>query len=89
MISSAGCELGSAYWLLVEGMEEFADGLAEFDEEGIQSLAELAGPEYLDVIKGVRAARDAEHGYNNFSGICEGQKGSVKFIIETAEISAD
>ena len=88
MISSAGCELGSAYWLLVEGMEEFADGLAEFDEEGIQSLAELAGPEYLDVIKGVRAARDAEHGYNNFSGICEGQKGSVKFIIETAEISA-
>ena len=89
MISSAGCELGSAYWLLVEGMEEFADGLAEFDEEGIQSLAELAGPEYLDVIKGVRAARDAEHGYTNFSGICEGQKGSVKFIIETAEISAD
>ena len=89
MISSAGCELGSAYWLLVEGMEEFADGLAEFDEEGIQSLAELAGPEYLDVIKGIRAARDAEHGYTNFSGICEGQKGSVKFIIETAEISAD
>lgn len=89
MISSAGCELGSAYWLLVEGMEEFADGLAEFDEEGIQSLAELAGPEYLDVIKGVRAARDAEHGYTNFSGICDGQKGSVKFIIETAEISAD
>ena len=89
MISSAGCELGSAYWLLVEGMEEFADSLAEFDEEGIQSLAELAGPQYLDVIKGIRAARDAEHGYTNFSGICEGQKGSVKFIIETAEISAD
>ena len=89
MISSAGGELGSAYWLLVEGMEEFADGIAEFDEEGIQSLAELAGPQYLDVIKGVRAARDAEHGYTNFSGICDGQKGSVKFIIETAEISAD
>ena len=89
MISSAGGELRSAYWLLVEGMEEFADGIAEFDEEGIQSLAELAGPQYLDVIKGVRAARDAEHGYTNFSGICDGQKGSVKFIIETAEISAD
>ena len=89
MISSAGGELGSAYWLLVEGMEEFADGIAEFDEEGIQSLAELAGPEYLDVIRGIRAARDAEHGYTNFSGICDGQKGSVKFIIETEEISAD
>ena len=89
MISSAGGELGSAYWLLVEGMEEFADGIAEFDEEGIQSLAELAGPQYLDVIKGIRAARDAEHSYTNFSGICDGQKGSVRFIIETEEISAD
>ena len=88
-VSSAGGELGSAYWQLVEGMNEFADGIAEFDEEGIQSLAELAGPEYKDVIRGVRAARDAEHSYTNFSGICDGQKGSVRFIIETEEISKD
>lgn len=60
-VSSAGGELGSAYWQLVDGMNEFADGIAEFDEEGIQSLAELAGPEYKAVIRGVRAARDAEH----------------------------
>lgn len=89
MISSAGGELGSAYCLLVEGMEAFADGVAEFDKEGIQSLAELAGPQYQDVIKGVRAARDAEHNYTNFSGLCDGQKGSVKFVIETEEIDAD
>ena len=78
-VSSAGGELGSAFWQLVDGMNEFADGIAEFDEEGIQSLAELAGPEYKDVIRGVRAARDAEHSYTNFSGICDGQKGSVRF----------
>ena len=88
-VSSAGGELGSAYWQLVEGMNEFADGIAEFDEEGIQSLAELAGPEYKDVIRGIRAARDAEHSYTNFSGIFDGQKGSVKFIIETEEIGED
>ena len=88
-VSSAGGELGSAYWQLVEGMNEFADGIAEFDEEGIQSLAELAGPEYKDVIRGIRAARDAEHSYTNFSGICDGQKGSVRFIIETEEINND
>lgn len=88
-VSSAGGELGSAYWQLVEGMNEFADGIAEFDEEGIQSLAELAGPEYKDVIHGIRAARDAEHSYTNFSGIFDGQKGSVKFIIETEEIGED
>ena len=88
-VSSAGGELGSAYWQLVDGMNEFANGIAEFDEEGIQSLAELAGPEYKDVIRGVRAARDAEHSYTNFSGICDGQKGSVRFIIETEEINKD
>ena len=88
-VTSAGGELGSAYWQLVDGMNEFADGIAEFDEEGIQSLAELAGPEYKAVIRGVRAARDAEHSYTNFSGICDGQKGSVRFIIETEEINKD
>ena len=89
MVSSAGGELDSAYGQLVDGMNEFADGIAEFDEEGIQSLAELAGPEYKDVIRGIRAARDAEHNYTNFSGICDGQKGSVRFIIETEEINKD
>ena len=88
-VTSAGGELGSAYWQLVDGMNEFADGIAEFDEEGIQSLAELACPEYKDVIRGIRAARDAEHSYTNFSGICDGQKGSVRFIIETEEINND
>jgi len=87
-VASAGGELDSAFSELVDGMGEFADGVSEFDEEGIQSLAELTGPEYLDVIRSVRAARDAEHSYTNFSGICEGQKGSVRFIIETEEISA-
>ena len=43
----------------------------------------------MEVIRRVRAARDAEHGYNNFSGILDGQEGSVRFVIETEEISAD
>ena len=88
-VSSAGGKLGSAYWELVDGMNAFADGVSEFDEEGIQSLAELTGPEYMEVIRRVKAARDAEHSYNNFSGILDGQKGSVRFVIETEEIEAD
>ena len=50
-VSSAGGKLGSAYWELVDGMNAFADGVSEFDEEGIQSLAELTGPEYMEVIQ--------------------------------------
>ena len=86
-VSEAGSQLKSASGMLVEGMEEFADGVSEFDKEGIRSLAELAGPEFLDVVRGIRAARDAEHDYTNFSGLCDGQKGSVRFVIETEEIS--
>ena len=88
-VSSAGGKLGSAFWELVDGMNAFADGVSEFDKEGIQSLAELTGPEYKEVIRRVKAARDAEHSYNNFSGILDGQKGSVRFVIETEEIEAD
>ena len=88
-VSAAGGKLGSTYWQLVDGMNAFADGVSEFDEEGIQSLAELTGPEYMEVIRRVKAARDAEHSYNNFSGILDGQKGSVRFVIETDEIGTD
>ena len=57
-------------------------GLHTFQEE-------LTGPEYMEVIRRVKAARDAEHRYNNFSGILDGQKGSVRFVIETDEIGTD
>ena len=87
--SEAGGTLSGAYGQLVSGMQAFADGVSEFDKEGIQSLAELTGPEYLALIRNVRAARDAEHSYANFSGLCDGQKGSVRFIVETEEIRAD
>ena len=87
-VAAAGGELDSAFGELVNGLDAFADGVSEFDEEGIRSLADLTGPEYLEVIRRVRASRDAERSYTNFSGICDGSKGSVRFIIETEEISA-
>ena len=46
-------------------------------------------PEEKEETVYVKAARDAEHSYNNFSGILDGQKGSVRFVIETEEIEAD
>ena len=46
-------------------------------------------PEEKEETVYVKAARDAEHNYNNFSGILDGQKGSIRFVIETEEIEAD
>ena len=84
--AEAGGTLGSAFDELTGGLQGFADAISEFDEEGIQSLADLAGPDYLAVIRGLKAVREADLSYNNYSGILDGQEGSVRFIIETEEI---
>ena len=66
-----------------------AIGRAVVKNPDILLCDELTGPEYMEVIRRVKDARDAEHSYNNFSGILDGQKGSIRFVIETEEIEAD
>lgn len=85
-VVSAGEQLSGAYGQLVSGLEAFADGISEFDEEGIGALADLAGDDYKNVVSGIRALREAELSYDNYSGILDGQEGSVRFLIETDEI---
>ena len=60
--------------------------MKEFDKEGIQKLGDLAGDDLKQVIQNVKDAKKADETYQSFGGIKEGQKGEVKFIIETKEI---
>lgn len=62
------------------------EGVSAFDEEGIQSLGDLAGSDLENLLTRIRALKEADSRYNNFAGIRENQTGSVKFIIETEEI---
>lgn len=85
-LASAGGALGEGFGALQEGTEALKDGFETFDEEGIQELAKLGGDDLKEVLTRVKAVKKADEGYDNFSGIKEGSKGDVKFIIETEKI---
>lgn len=86
-LKSAGSALSEGFEALVDGTRELSDGFATFDEEGIQSLADLAGEELRAIFTQLRALKATDDGYQNFGGLADGQTGSVKFIIETEEIA--
>lgn len=86
-LSTVGGSLTDGFKTLAEGMKQLKDGVQTFDEEGIQSLSSLAGDELANIISRVKALKEADNSYDNFSGIKDGQTGSVRFIIETEEIS--
>ncbi|MEE1228585.1 MAG: hypothetical protein U0K57_06415 [Lachnospiraceae bacterium] len=88
-LTSAGGLLGDGSKSLLDGANELHDGMTKFNEEGISKIADLAGDDLQTVIRHVKAVRKADQNYQTFSGIKDGQKGNVKFIIETDEISKD
>lgn len=85
-LSSAGSALDSGYQALIDGMKALDEGFAEFDKEAIQKLTDLAGDDLTNLTTKIRGLKKVDAEYQNFGGICEGQSGSVRFIIETEEI---
>lgn len=86
-LSGAGSALNSGLGAIAEGSDALADGMGVFDEEGVQALGELAGDDLAALTRRIRALKEADGRYTNFGGIADGMTGSVRFIIETAEIS--
>lgn len=79
---SAGSEsLASGMEAYTSGGNTLAEAMKEFDKEGIQKLGDLE-----NVLHNVKAVKKADESYQSFGGIKDGQKGEVKFIIETKEI---
>lgn len=85
-LSKAGEKLNGGVGELLDGSRELRDGMKELDEEGIQKIADLAGDDLQQVIKQFKAVKEADEKYQSYSGMKEGAKGSVKFIIETAPL---
>ena len=74
---------------LNEGAAEFREGFKEFEEEGFSEMSDLVNGDLSDLADRITAIRDADRVYDNYSGLADGTKGSVRFVIETASIEAN
>lgn len=86
-LASAGGQLGDGFSILTAGTSALWDGMKTFDREGIQELSKLAGEDLTGVVTRFKALKEAEKCYNQKAGIEERGIESIKFIIETEEIT--
>lgn len=86
-LSGSGDSLVQGCAALTEGLQALQKGMVTFDEEGIQKITDLTGKNLQDILIRIRALKEADSAYQSFSGLKDGQSGSVRFIIETDEIS--
>lgn len=82
-------QLETASGKLVDGSDELAEGMAEFNKEGIKKLNEAYEDDFKTLLDRLKAIAEAGREYNNFSGIGNGMKGDVKFVIETEAVNKE
>ena len=71
---------------LHDGAAELHDGVQEFSGKNTDDLSDDLGGGLRNVVRRLKAVQQAGKNYQTFSGLHNGDTGSVKFIVETAEI---
>ena len=71
---------------LHDGAAELHDGVQEFCDKNTDNLSDDLGGDLRNVVRRLKAVQQAGKNYQTFSGLHNGDTGSVKFIVETAEI---
>ena len=78
--------LGTVMPGLADGAQELHDGVQEFSDKSSGDLSDDLGSGLRNVVRRLKAVQQAGKNYQTFSGLPAGSTGSVKFIVETAEI---
>lgn len=78
--------LGTVMPGLADGAQELHDGVQEFSDKSSGDLSDDFGSGLRNVVRRLKAVQQAGKNYQTFSGLPAGSTGSVKFIVETAEI---
>ena len=78
--------LGTVMPGLADGAQELHDGVQKFSDKSSGDLSDDLGSGLRNVVRRLKAVQQAGKNYQTFSDLPAGSTGSVKFIIETAEI---
>ncbi|SFA83922.1 putative membrane protein [Acetitomaculum ruminis DSM 5522] len=84
---AGGESLKSGYSTLLAGLLSYKEGMSRFDSEGMSQLSKLSGEGLINIVRGLKAIKLRDKSYESFSGKTKNCKGSVRFIVETDEIS--
>ena len=74
---------------LAKGAHTLADGIVEFNEEGINKILDSYNGDMKPLVNKLQAVIDAGEDYQTYSSLADGQTGSVKFIYKLASIESD
>ena len=74
---------------LASGSDALTGGLRAFKKEGTQKMKDTYEDKIETVIHRFRSITGENAGYDNFTGISDDMKGSVKFIFQTEKIRAN
>ncbi|MCI5937796.1 MAG: hypothetical protein MRZ36_07375 [Eubacterium sp.] len=82
-------QLTDASGKLADGSDTLADGMDEFNKDGIQEIKNMYDDDISPLIDRLKAIVDAGKDYATFSGMSKAMDGEVKFIIETDAIEKE
>lgn len=82
-------ELSDGALSLNDGAITLKNGVAEFNQEGISKLSELAGKDAEEVVETLKKIVQLGKDYQSFAGKADDMDGSVFFIYKTEGISAE
>ena len=85
-INTGAQQLASGQQVVKDGTMQLSQGLQQFDQQGIQKLADALGG-IDNVVSRLSDVVEAGRRYDNFSGKSSKMDGTVKFVIETDAIA--
>lgn len=74
---------------LRDGALQLSNGLAEFNEQGVQKLVDVLDGDLNGLLDRLRATTNVSKNYRSFAGISNEMDGEVKFIYKTDSIKSE